>query len=49
MTISYLKIAHNVRILHLFAEFDQLFAIFDQFITEKKPNLVMIDFESFSS
>ena len=30
-------------------EFDQLFAIFDQFITEKKPNLGMNDFESFSS
>ncbi len=49
MTISYLKIAYNVRFLHFFVEFDQLFAIFDQFISEKKRNLVMIDFESFSS
>lgn len=49
MTISYLKIAYNVRILQFFASFDQFFAIVDHFISEKKPNSMMIDFKSFSS
>ena len=49
MTISYLKIAYNVRILQFFASFDQFFAVVDHFISEKKPNSMMIDFESFSS
>jgi hypothetical protein len=49
MTISYLKIAHNVRFLQFFAPFDQFFAVFDHFISEKKPNSVMIDLESSSS
>ena len=49
MSISYLKLAYNVRFLQFFEPFDQFFAVFDHIIWEKKPILIKIIFESFIS